>query len=109
MAGSRLLLPVRCHCDGRSGVLEGVQGLSPIFEEWVPIIAMRAASDAVFAGLRGLSSANPCQAARGPLKAETQVRLTKSPYSLTAPVSRQAGYAVWARPRTGTVSARATT
>ena len=72
-------MPLCCHCDGRSGALEGARGHSHRFRMVGPIAALRAAFAAVFAGLRGLSSANPRQAARGPLKAETRVRIPLEP------------------------------
>jgi hypothetical protein len=68
-------LPLRCHCDGRSGVLEGARGPSAILKEWVPVTAMRAASDAIFARLQGFGLASPHHTADGPLKAETRVRI----------------------------------
>jgi hypothetical protein len=55
-------LPLRCHCDGRSGALEGTRGHSHRFRIVRPIAALRAAFAAVFAGLRGLNSASPGRA-----------------------------------------------
>ena len=68
-------LPFRCHRDGRSGALQGLRGHSVNFELLSPITALRAASDAVFAGLRRFCSAKSRKATGGPLKAETRVRI----------------------------------
>src|SRR5262245_42150779 len=46
-------LPFRCHCDGRSGALEGAQGHSHCFRIVRLITAVTAASDVVLAGLAG--------------------------------------------------------
>ena len=78
-ATSERLLPLCCHCDGRSGALEGAQGLSAIFEKWMPVTAMRAASDFVLAGIRSIGGAILAEGIAGPLKAETRVRIPLEP------------------------------
>ena len=72
-------MPLRCQCDGRSGVLKGLPGHSAKSEPRLLIIALEAASVTVLAGFERMRSAGPSEGKSRPLKAKTRVQIPLEP------------------------------